>query len=608
MRALGEVRYKPPGVYAISNESRVTPITIADTHIAGFVGIASKGPLDTPRRLSCWNDFVEHYGVSSEGYLARSVEGFFQNGGKACYVVRVAKRPKQGQPLLPEHAAPSARVLKDAWDKETLRVLAQSEGRWGNNIWVSCKHAKGNDTFLTLDLPIGAGRASVKSTRGFERGSLVRIYDKHHSDYVILTKVDDDEKAIYWDSETPIMRAYSATGPTFAEVLEFEIHATQRDKREVFRHLQLSPRSRSYAPRIISERSELIRVEDLASTSQLPHKLPAPCDPEKLVGGRDGTDGISAEDFIGHDHDMDDRTGAQTLAYVEEVGLLLCPDAMLFYERQSQQEARSTAQRIQHALIDICENTHDRFAILDVPPLRDLEEIKQVRRARDSDFAACYFPWLQVPTAGGRTVTIPPSGHVAGVYSRCELREGVHKAPANEVLQGVTQLSLTLSDDHIGQLNSEGVNTLRAFVHPTHPAREGERPTGRGIRIWGARTLSSDPSWRYVNVRRLFIMLRRALLQGTRWATFEPNTPKTWSLLDREINLFLRSLHDKGYFAGTTAEESFIVRCDGEINTRERIEAGMMTADILVAPALPTEYILLSIEHDMAELPTEASR
>ncbi len=579
---------RPPGVYHVGSSSRLSPLTVADTHIAGFVGIANKGPLDTPRLLQSWAEFVETYGATSEGHLARAVEGFFLNGGKYCYVVRVARRPKEGESYQPHHAVPATRFIKDSWDKDTLLVYAQSEGRWGNSIWVRTTRSTGAKTLLTLDLPVGAGTARVTSTRGIERGSLVRVFDRDSSNYVVVTDVDDKEKTLSWGTDTPIVRRYAAAAPTYVEVIEFEIYASLRDRREVFRHLQMSPLSRRYAPRVVNDESQLIRLDDLASSSPLPNNLPMEAALDKLTGGRDGTENMVAEDFIGWDHGMEDRRGLWALANVDEVGLVMCPDAMLAYSRMSIPEARIFVQRIHDSMMDMCELTQDRFAILDLPDTRDIEEIRRLRQRRDSNFAAYYFPWLVVPGANDKTYKQPPSGHVAGVYARTEMQHGVHKAPANEQLFGLTQLTLPLSDDHVGQLNSEGINTIRSF-------------TGRGIRIWGARTASNESDWRYLNVRRLFIMLRRAIENGTQWIAFEPNTRDTWSLIEREISLFLNDLYTKGYFAGSSPQDSYIVKCDGEVNSPEIVDSGRLITEIRVAPALPAEFIYFTIEQQMAE-------
>lgn len=579
---------RPPGVYHIGFQSRVTPVTVANTHVAGFVGTANKGPLDTPRLLQSWAEFVDIYGGSGDGFLARAVEGFFLNGGRTCYVVRVARRPRTGSALLPDHAAPASLVIRDGWDKDTVCVRAINEGRWGNSIWVRMARSTGTKTLLTLDLSVGAAGARVTSTRGIERGSLVRIYDRENSDYVVVSEVDEKEKTLRWGTETPIVRRYAAASPTYVEVIEFEVYASLRDRREVFRNLQMSPLSRHYAPRVINEQSQLIRLDDLASTTPLPNNLPVVTPLERLAGGRDGTDGITAEDFIGHDNGMHDRRGLLALGAVEEVALIMVPDAMQAYSRLSVPEARIFVQRIHDAMIDLCERMQDRFAILDLPETRDIEEIRRMRQRRDSSYAAYYFPWLMVPGSNGVPHRQPPSGHVAGVFARSEVQHGVHKAPANEQLFGVTQLTLPLSDDHVGQLNAEGINTIRSF-------------TGRGIRIWGARTCAGEPDWRYLNVRRLFIMLRRAIETGTQWISFEPNTPDTWAVIQREVSLFLNDLYTKGYFAGGSAEDCYIVRCNAETNGPEIVDSGRLVVEVRVAPALPAEFILFTIEQEMAE-------
>ena len=211
-----------------------------------------------------------------------------------------------------------------------------------------------------------------------------------------------------------------------------------------------------------------------------------------------------------------------------------------------------------------------------------------MRQRLNTSFAAIYFPWVMVAGPNGTQHKVPPSGFVAGVYARTEQQSGVHKAPANEQILGLTQLTLPLSDDHLGQLNSEGINTIRAM-------------TGRGIRIWGARSCSESDDWRYLNVRRLFIMLRRAIEKGTQWISFEPNTIETWSLIEREVSSFLSDLYIKGYFAGNSPEEAFIVKCDGETNAHEVVESGRLVTEIRVAPAIPAEFIYFTIDQQMGE-------
>ncbi len=243
-------------------------------------------------------------------------------------------------------------------------------------------------------------------------------------------------------------------------------------------------------------------------------------------------------------------------------------------------------------MVNLCENLKDRFALLDLPPVRDIEEVRKWRRRYDSSYAALYYPWIGL--AAAERWFMPPSGHVAGIYARCDTQVGVHKAPANEVIQGANGLQMDLSEDHHGMLNSEGINSLRSFP-------------GRGVRLWGARTTSDDPDWRYINVRRLFIMLRRSLEEGTQWTVFEPNEPITWQRLSRDISEFLNSLFEKGYFAGAAPEESFFVKCDDATNTRTERDAGRMVVQIGVAPAIPTEYIIFDVVQKIGDEATQAA-
>src|SRR5581483_9297338 len=588
MRAVRELR--PPGVYPATEEPRAKPLTVSDTRVAGFVGLAAKGPLDEPILLGGWNEFVDVYGNSGEGYLARAVEGFFLNGGSSCYVVRIAHRPRTGETPGADHPSCGEFLVKDGWDKPTLRVRALNEGRWGNNIWVRFEQSTAARTLLTLDLEVGSGEARVNSVKGFERGALVRIYDRENSDYVIITDVED--RTVRWASATPVNRKYRAAGPTYLEILEFDIYASLRDRREAFRGLQISPLSRRYVPRVVNEESQLIRIEDLQSKAPLPHNLPQAGPPTKLSGGRDGIDVLTAADFIGDDQGPTNRAGLMALAGVDAVGMLCVPDAMLAYARTPGPQADRDVQIIQDAMINICENLKDRFAILDSPPTKDIEEVRKWRRRLESSYAALYYPWISVQQNGDGARMVPPSGHVAGVFARCDKQAGVHTAPANEVINGALGLRLNMNEDHLGMLNGDGINAMRSFP-------------GRGIRIWGARTCTDDPDWRYVNVRRLFIMLRRSLEEGTQWAVFEPNDPRTWERLAGSVTEFLKDLWGQGYFAGVGPEDSFFVRCDGQLNSNEVRDEGKLLIEIGVAPAIPAEYLIFHVVQKMGDQASE---
>jgi len=581
-RPAGDIR--PPGVYVSNVDAPARGYTLADTRIAGFVGLAAKGPLDVPVRISSWDQFNDVFSSVDIAHLSNAVEGFFLNGGQTCYVVRVSHRARGDAQAGPEHAFASERVVKDGWDKPTLRVRAKSEGRWGNNVWVRWAQSIGAKGLLTSDLEVGAGEALTSNTRGFERGQLVRIYDRQNSDYVVLTDVG--ERSLKWATTTPVNRRYRAAGPTYFEVIELELHVALRDRKETFRALQISPTSRRYVGRIVEYESRIVSVDDLASKSAWPHNLPPADVAAKLVNGRDGTDTLTPEDIIGFDQGPGERAGLMALAALEDVGLLCAPDAMIFPQRKPGPEGDLGAQRVHDAMINMCENLKDRFALLDIPMSRDIEITRRWRRRTDTSYAAYYWPWVGIVEDDGRIVKVPPCGHMAGLYARCDTETGVHRAPANEPLRGVVDLSLLLTEDDQGLLNSEAINVFRL---------------SRGIRPWGARTSSSDSSWRFVNVRRLFIMLRRALEEGSRWVVFEPNTPNTWDSVRTRVRAFLEKLYEKGMFAGGSPEESFYVKCDAETNPPEACEQGILAVEIGVAPAIPAEFLVIRVTQKLGE-------
>jgi hypothetical protein len=204
----------------------------------------------------------------------------------------------------------------------------------------------------------------------------------------------------------------------------------------------------------------------------------------------------------------------------------------------------------------------------------------------DSKYAAMYYPWIAVadPTPGARstTITIPPSGHMAGIWARNDNERGVHKAPANEVIRGVISLPINLTAAEQSVLNPNGVNCLRVFA-------------GRGIRVWGARTLSSDPSWRYLNVRRLFNFVEKSIENGTQWAVFEPNDAMLWAKMRRDIGAFLRVVWRSGALFGATPEQAFFVKCDAENNPQETRDLGQLIVDIGIAPVKPAEFVIFRI-------------
>ena len=264
--------------------------------------------------------------------------------------------------------------------------------------------------------------------------------------------------------------------------------------------------------------------------------------------------------------------------------MLSVPDLMSVYE-QGLIDLEGL-QAVQLAMIAHCELMGDRVGILDAPPGLNAQQVKEWRVDKagyDSKYATLYWPWIKVfDPLSGQARFVPPSGHVAGIWARNDDTRGVHKAPANEVIRGAISLALNLTKAEHDQLNPNGINCIRAFP-------------GRGIRIWGARTISSDPSWRYLNVRRLFNYIEESIFEGTQWVVFEPNDVRLWGRVKRTINSFLLRVWRDGALFGATPDQAFFVKCDEENNPPEVRDAGQLIVDIGIAPVKPAEFVVFRI-------------
>lgn len=324
--------------------------------------------------------------------------------------------------------------------------------------------------------------------------------------------------------------------------------------------------------------SKLIAIEEVRGA---PPAVPAAGRVALAGGGTPATTHVTPDDYAGSSAD---RTGFAGLEAVDEVTMLCVPDLMAAHQR-GLLDAESV-KGVQLAMIAHCELMADRVAILDPPPGLNAQQVKEWRvdlAGYDSKYAALYWPWVKVmdPRAGKATY-IPPSGHMAGIWARNDDTRGVHKAPANEVVRGVVSLELQITKGEHDQLNPVAVNCLRSFP-------------GQGIRVWGARTLSSDPEWRYLNVRRLFNFVEESILQGTNWVVFEPNDPKLWDSVKRTVTMFLRRVWRDGALFGDTPAKAFFVKCDAENNPPENRDAGILTVEIGIAPVKPAEFVVFRI-------------
>jgi hypothetical protein len=283
------------------------------------------------------------------------------------------------------------------------------------------------------------------------------------------------------------------------------------------------------------------------------------------------------------------RTGINGLSIADEVTMVMVPDLLTAATKSDGTVDLNMWKAVQTALIGHCELEGNRMAILDSPPGMTPQQMKEWREGvamYDSQFAALYYPWIKVEnpaaTNGDREVFMPPSGHIAGVWARTDDARGVWKAPANDTIRGCLDVERPITKNEQSLLNPSGINCIRPFGT-------------RGIRIWGARTLSSDTDWRYINVRRLFNMVETTILDGTQWAVFEPNDVKLWEGVSRTLTGFLIGLWQSGALFGTSPDQAFYVKCDAETNPPQSIDEGKLVVEVGLAPVKPAEFVIFRI-------------
>ena len=305
----------------------------------------------------------------------------------------------------------------------------------------------------------------------------------------------------------------------------------------------------------------------------------------QLVGGSDG-DELSPSALDGQARGADrsvPATGLAALIEIDEIAIVAMPDSTYFQDVERAIEAVD-------ALLAHCERDRLRFALIDPPKNLNASDVRAFRSRFDSAFAALYYPWLRIsdPTPGPDPRTpptpldVPPSGALAGIFARSDTDRGVHKAPANQVVHGIRELVTQVTAGEQAMLNPEGVNVLRSFE-------------GRGNMVWGARTISSDPEWKYVNIRRLLIFLEHSIEKSTQWAVFEPNNERLWETIRRQIEAFLASTWRTGALLGRKPEEAFFVRCDRTTMTQNDLDNGRLVCLIGVAPSRPAEFVIFRI-------------
>ncbi|MFI5617715.1 phage tail sheath subtilisin-like domain-containing protein [Streptomyces sp. NPDC051567] len=545
--------YLSPGVYVEEVASGSRPIEGVGTSVAAFVGLAPRGPLNEPTLVTNWTQYVAAFGEFTDGYyLAHSVYGFFNNGGTAAYVVRVG-------------------------GAATIGAGTTGSGTIGSATAGSV--TAGSPSGASASVP-GAPQARAALPTGEPRQlgafAVSALAPAEPLAGELSVEVADPE------GEGPAERFRLLVKDDGRTVETFDVTAKKGSRNYVVTRVKEGSTRISVTE--VAPAAPLARPDNQTVALAVPPTAPAggpgaPDGPPAPVGERDTHPGPAQ--YLG---DSADRTGFGGLEAVDEVSMVMVPDLMAAYQHGAID--LEAVKAVQLGLIAHCELMGDRVAIIDPPPglsARQVRVWRQETAGYDSKFAALYYPWIKTfDPASGRSRLIPPSGHVAGVWARNDAERGVHKAPANEVVRGAVDLELQITRGEQDLLNPIGVNCIRAFP-------------GRGIRVWGARTLSSDPAWRYLNIRRYFNYLEESILIGTQWVVFEPNDHNLWARIRRNISAFLVNEWRGGALFGQRPEEAYYVKCDEETNPPESVDVGRVVCEIGIAPVKPAEFVIFRL-------------
>ena len=702
--------YTTPGVYFQQVDRGRPAIGPLRTDIAGILGYTERGPLLVPVKITSWRQFTAIFGDPLPfAFLPDTLRGFFDNGGAACYVVRIAS-PDAAAPYSPARAATI--TLAGADGKPALRLWAShgkltdpitesprvaadgaparydSPGAWGNRLSVSWQTdgIGSTRTDPAAVQPLDGWSSFVRSLVGFDVGAVVQLSQNGHAACRQVTARDPLLRQLIWNAPLVGFDLSPGAADILLQSVEFTL-LVHLDGQIVEQHanLGLSAPHPRYLPDVVRADSHFLDADLLldAKAGDLlnPDRWPVEGEEMPLRGGSDGLAGVNKAHFL---------TGLAALADVDEVSLLAAPDLVLpprepplnvraqspalsceviapppagrlrglvteeddapvagvrvvvvgeagmpaftntngefqllklpvgrvslLLTRAGYHDLEVTAQAttilpqeparffltpitlppafsaddvydVQSAMIRQGQAGLYRVAVLDPPASAlGLEEIQTWRTRFDTAFAALYYPWLTVsePGGNGSVRDVPPSGHVLGLIARTDLSQGVHRAPANDVLHNVKALTHEVNDAVQGILNPLGINCIRALP-------------GRGLRVYGARTLSSDPAWRYLNVRRLLLMIEEAIEAYHQWAVFEPNNQVLRQSLTYSLNGFLNLLWRRGALAGKTPDAAYQVKCDADNNPPDIVDAGQVLAEIAVAPTVPFEFIIFRL-------------
>lgn len=556
--------YLSPGVYVEEYDNSPRSIEGVGTSTAGFVGLAEKGAaIGAPLLVTSFKSFTKQFGgFLSEfthgeyRYLANSVEQFFANGGTRCFVSRVIPA--------------DAKVAKKT--AGILTIEAANEGKWGNRIQMSFNTV----TKKKMQLVAEAGEGYIaKSVEGFREGDLVTVNGEYNKIKSIF-----DNAIVFEQPFTGKVVDDALVPKTVLYLVTVDASVRYNDEAENYTELSFNTVSPNYIGSKLAS-SELVKVTvDVMKTIGNPVEAILGEGQSSgmitLEGGSDGSmNKVNAATFIGEDGGPGKRTGIQSFVENEMVSMMAVPGV--------------TIPEVIVALVGHCESLKNRVAVIDMPKdMYKTAELIEYRNMIDSTYAAMYHPWIQVfDRASNKADFVPPSGAVLGVYSRTDINRGVHKAPANETVF-CTGLKTNYTKAEQDILNPEGINLIRFFP-------------GQGIRIWGAKTASSNSAFKYINVRRLFIYVEESIKANTNWVVFEPNDATLWQRVSMTISSFLDGMWRTGMLAGGSASEAYFVEIGPSTMSRDDIMSGKLICNIGIAPSRPAEFVIFRVTQHTAE-------
>lgn len=564
--------YLSPGVYVEEIDNSPRSIEGVGTSVAGFVGMAEKGPTTGADTLiTSFSSFQKNYGGfltefthGNNRFLAYAVEQFFANGGTRCFISRV----------IPSDAK------KASLEAGGLKIEAANEGKWGNRIQISFS----TETRKKLQLisEEGENTYKAKSAAGFREGDIVKLGDEYNKIKSIFDDVITFENAFTAKKVVD----NSIVPSVVVSLVEIDAVIHCNDEIEKYSGLSFNPEASNYIVTKLSV-SDIVTVSG-AATASAGNPLEAILGEGKtsgvitLDGGSDGTvTKVNAATYIGTDGGPGKRTGLQAFIENNQVSMLAIPGI--------------TIPEVVVSLVGHCENMKNRVAVLDMPEeATKIKDLVEFRGMVDSTYAAMYHPWIKVlDRATKKPGFVPPSGAVMGIYARTDNARGVHKAPANEVVY-CTGLKVNYTKAEQDMLNPEGINLIRSIP-------------GQGIRVWGARTASSNSTFRYINVRRLFIYVEESIKANTNWVVFEPNDVNLWQRVRITITSFLDNLWRTGMLAGSSPSEGYFVEIGANTMTKDDIASGRLICNVAIAPSRPAEFVIFRVSQLTADAGSEGS-